>query len=74
MDILHKMKENLGQARVEKDFYSSSARLEQFLLISLKNDSFQILTLLFRMSLSKIWLSHLHKIYIFEMRNNRAIR
>ena len=33
------MKENLGQERVKKGFYSSSAKLEQFLLISLKNDS-----------------------------------
>ena len=40
-----------------------------------KNDSFfLVLIQLFSLSISKIWLSHLHKNYIFEMSNNTAIR
>ena len=34
---------------------------------------FTVLTLLFRLFLPKIGLSHPHKNYIFEMSNNRAI-
>ena len=74
MDILHKMKENLGQERLKRGFFPSKAKLEQLLLISLENDSFfPVLTLLFHLYLPKIWLSNLHKSYIFEMSNNRAI-
>ena len=36
LDILHKMKENLGQERVKGGFYPSRATLEQFPLIPLE--------------------------------------
>ena len=34
---------------------------------------FLVFTLLFHMSLPKLWLSHPHKNYIFEMSNNKVI-
>ena len=74
LDILHKMKDSLGQEHVKRGSYPSRAKLAKLLLISLENDSFfPVLTLLFHLSLPKIWLSHPHKNYIFEMSNNRAI-
>ena len=62
------MKENLGQGYVKRGL------LTIFPSITGKNDSFPDLTLLFHPPLPKIWLSHLHKNYIFEISNNRAIR
>ena len=74
LDILHKVKDNLGHERVKRGFYPSRATLEQFPLIPLeKIQFFSILSLLFRLSRPKIWLTHLDKSYIFEISNNRAI-
>ena len=36
LDILHKMKENLGQEHVKRGFYPSKEKLEQFSLLSLE--------------------------------------
>ena len=36
LDILYKMKENLGQEHVKRGLYSSREKLEQFSLLSLE--------------------------------------
>ena len=75
LDILHKMKENLGQEHVERGLLSFQGKIGTiFSPIPGKMTIFPVLTLLFHSSLPKIWLSHLHKYYIFEISNNRAIR
>ena len=40
LDILHKMKENLGQEHVKWGLLSFQSKLEKLPLISLENDSF----------------------------------
>ena len=52
LDILQKMKENLGQERVKGGFYPSRATLEQFPLIPLENFFFDFV-LTFRLSRPK---------------------
>ena len=74
-DILDKMKDNLDEECVKRAFYPSREKIgttdPDF---PGKMTGFPVLTLLFHLCLPKIWHSHLHKNYIFEMRNNRAIR
>ena len=68
------MKENLGQEHVERRILSFQGKIETiFPAIPGKMTAFPVLTVLFHPSLPKIWLSHLHKNYIFEISNNRAI-
>ena len=68
------MKDNLGQEYVKGGFYPSKAKLEQLPLMSLeKMTVFRVLGILFHLSLPKIWNSHPHKNYIFEMSNRRVI-
>ena len=74
LNILHKMKGNLGQDHVKRGLVSFQAKLEQFSLLSLEKRQFLVLTLLFYPSLPKIWLSHLSKNYIFKISDGRAIR
>ena len=75
LEILHKMKMNLGQESVKRGFYPSRAKIGTIYHdIPEKMTVFLVLTLFFHPSLPKIWLSHLHEIYIFEISNNRAIR
>ena len=71
------MKEKLAQEHVEKAFNYSilpGENWNNFPYYSWKMTVFPVLTLLFHPSLPKMWLSHLHKNYISEIRNNRAIR
>ena len=75
LDIFHKMKENLGQECVKKGLLSFQGKnWNNFPDIPGKMTVFSVLTLLFHPFLPKIWLSHLHKNYIFEISNNSAIR
>ena len=74
-DITNKMKDNLGQESVKGGLLSFQCKIETFAPdFPGKKTVFLVLTLLFRLYLLKIWLSHSHKNYIFEMSNNRAIR
>ena len=74
LDILHKMKENLGQEHVKRGLLSFQGKIGTILLaIPGKMTGFPVLTLLFHPSLPKIWLSHLNENYIFEISDNRAI-
>ena len=68
-DIINKMKDNLEQEWVSILPGENWKILLQF---PWKNDSFHF-TLIFRLSLPKIWLSRPDKNYIFEMSNNRSI-
>ena len=71
LDILNKMKENLGKEHVNKGLLSfQEKQLEQFPCYPLKNDSFPVLPPLFYLSLPKIRLSYLHKKFIFEISNS----
>ena len=74
LDILHKMKENLGHGHVERELLSFQRKISNFSCYPWKKTGFPVLTLLFHLSLHKIWLSHLHKNYICEISNNRGIR
>ena len=76
LDTLRKMKDNLGQERVEKGIevsfqvknWNNSPDIRGKMTI------FPVLTLLFQPFLPKIWHSHPNKNYIFEISNNRASR
>ena len=68
-DIWNKMKENLDQECVYGGHLSFQGKLEQLPWLPWKNDSFPVLTLFYYLSLPKLWLSHPHKNYIFEMRD-----
>ena len=72
------MKDNLGQERVERgclSFHGKNSKIGTIYLdIPEKNDSFSSFDPIFHPSLPKIWFPHLHKNYIFEIHNNRAIR
>ena len=46
----------------------------RLIFLEKKDGLFSVVTLLFRLSLPKIWLSHPHKNNIFEMSDNRVIR
>ena len=75
LDILHKMKENLGQEHVKRGPLSFQGKIETiFPEIPEKMTVFSVLTLLFHPSLPKIWLYHLNKNYIFEISDNSAVR
>ena len=76
LDILHKVLEILGQEHVKRGLLSFQDKIGTIAPdFPGKNDSFNpVLTLLFCLSLPKIWLFRLHNIYIFEMSGNRAIR
>ena len=66
LDILHKMKGDLGQEHAKWGFYHSSGKSGTiFPAIPRKMTVFPVLTLLFHPPLPKIWLSHLNKNYIF---------
>ena len=68
------MKDNLGQECVKGGLLSLQGKIGAITPgFPGKMTAFPVLTVLFRLSLSKMWLSHLHKNYIFEMNNNRAI-
>ena len=67
------MKDNLGQECVKEGLLSYQCKIETIALDFPGKYSFLLLTLLFHVSLPKIWFSHPNKNYIFEMRNNRAI-
>ena len=74
-DILNKMKDNLSQRCVDGGLLSFQGKIGTIAPdFPGKMTVFPVLTLFFRLSLPKIWLSHSHKNYIFEMSNNRAIR
>ena len=74
LDILHKMKESSGQERVKRGASIFPGQHWNIPLIPLeKMTVFLVLSLLFRLSLPKILLTHLHKSYIFEISNNRAV-
>ena len=68
------MKDNLGEECVKGGLLSfqgkSGTTVSDF---SGKMTVFPVWTLLFCLSLPKIWLSHKHKNYIFEMSSNRSI-
>ena len=67
LDILHKIIEkNWGQEHVKGGFYTSRKKLEQFSLLSLENDSFAVLTLLFHPSLLESGFSALTKIIVLK--------
>ena len=75
LDVLHKMKENLGHEHVERGILSFHGKIGTILAaIPGKMTVFPVLNLLFQPSLPKSWLSHLHKNYNFEISNNSAIR
>ena len=68
------MKENLGQEHVERGLLSFQGKNGTiFPAIPGEMTVFPVLTLHFHLSLPKIWLSHPHKNYIFEIINNRDI-
>ena len=68
------MKENLGQEHVKRGLLSSQGKIGKIDPdFPGKMIVFPVLTVLFHLSLPKIWLSHPHKNYISEMSNNRAI-
>ena len=69
------MKENLGQEHVKRGLLSFQGKnWNNFPDIpGGKMTVFPVLILLFHPSLPKILLSHLHKNYIFEISNKRAI-
>ena len=69
LDNLHKMKNNLGQEHVKREGKIRKTAPD----FPGKMTVFPVLTLLFHLSLPKIWLSYSHKNYISEMSNNRAI-
>ena len=72
LGILHKIKENLGQEHIKRDFYLSREKISRISSdFPGKMIVFPVLTLLFHLYLSKIWLSH--KNYISEMSGNKAI-
>ena len=76
LDILHKLKGNLdlGQEHVKRGTLSIQGKnWNNFPCYPWKNDSFPVLSLLIHPSLPKIWLPHLHKNYIFEISDIRAI-
>ena len=74
-DILNKMKDNLGQECVKGGLLSFQGKIETIILdFPGKATVFPVLTLLFHLSLPKIWFSHSNKHYIFQMSNNKAIR
>ena len=65
-DILNKMKDNLGQECVKGGLLSFQGKIGTIAPdFPGKITVFPVLTLLFRLSLPKIWLSHPHKNYIF---------
>ena len=69
------MKKNWSQERVKNGLLSFQGKYATISPNFLgKMLLFPVLTLLLRPSLPKIWLSHQHKNYTFEMSNNRAIR
>ena len=59
------MKDNLGQECVKKGLLSYQGKIETIALDFPENNSFSLLTLLFHVSVPKIWLSHPNKNYIF---------
>ena len=67
------MDENLGREQVKGGFYPSRQTWKIAPVFPGKMTAFSVLTLLFHLSLLKMWPSHPHKSYISEMRNNRAI-
>ena len=68
LDTLHKMKENLGQEHVKMGILSFQGKIGKIAFdFPGKMTFFPVLTLLFHLSLPKIWLSHPHKSYIYEM-------
>ena len=74
-EILNKMKDNLSQECVKGEFLFFHCKIGTIVPdFPGKITVFSVLTPLFRLPLSKIWLSHPHKNYIFEIINNRAIR
>ena len=73
LDSLHKMKENLDQEHVKVGLPSFQGKIGKIAFDFAGKMTVSSLTLLFHLSLPKIWLSHPHKNYISEMRNNRAI-
>ena len=74
LDILHKLKGNLDQEHVKGGNPSFQGKnWNNFFAIPEKMTVFPVLSLLFNPSLPKIWLPHLNKNYIFEIRDNRAI-
>ena len=74
LDILHIMKENLGQKHVKRELLSFQGKIGKIAPdFPGKMTVFLVLTLLFYLSLPKLWLFHPHKNYISEMSNNRAI-
>ena len=75
LDILHKMKENLGQEHVKRELLSFQGKTGTISPAILGEMTvFPVLTLLFHPCLPKIWLSHLDKNYSFGISDNRATR
>ena len=67
LDIIHKMKENLGQEQVKRGLLSFQGHIGTiFNDIPGKMTVFPVLTLLFHPSLLKIWLSQLKKLYFLN--------
>ena len=72
-DILNKIKNNLCQKCVKERHLSLQSKFETIAPGFLgKMMVFSSFSLLFHLSLPKIWFSHPHKNYIFGMSNNRA--
>ena len=68
------MKDNLGQEYVKGGLLSFQGKIETIAPdFPGKMTVFPVLTLLFHLSVAKIWLSHPNKNYIFGMGSNRAI-
>ena len=71
-DTSDKIKDNLSQECVKGGLLSFKGKIETIAPdFPGKITVFSVLTLLFHLSLSKIWLSYPNKNYIFEMSNNR---
>ena len=67
------MKDNLGQDCVKVGLLSFHGKTETITPdFPGEMTVFPVLTLLFHLSLPKIWFSHPNKNYIFKMSNNRA--
>ena len=62
LDILHDMNENLGQEHVKRGLLSFQGKIGKTVsYFPGKMTVFPVFTLLFHLSLPKIWLSHPHK-------------
>ena len=67
LDILHKIKENLGQERVKRGLLSFQGNIGTISPDSPREMTvFSVLFLLFCLSLLKTWLTHLHKVIFLK--------